>query len=230
MKLKAPTELPVLSMVAVLAIGMAFGLPQFHHQENLTIVGMNAAIFGIMACGEALVIISGGLDLSVGAILAMSSCAAAVCMRFGAPTALAAALIVGLLCGGFNGFLITRRKLPPVLTTLATLLIFRYGNSILTHSRNFNAFPDSFNRLSEGWTPALLFVLIILVGATLMNRSRAGRHLLATGGAEQSARLSGISVTSLKAKVYLISGLCAGLAGAISMAFNNATQSSVGMG
>ena len=229
---RAVRELPTLLLLLVLGGVMAARVPAFLGVGNLTVVGENAAFVGIMACGQAVVILSGGLDLSVGSTLAVSSCAAAMTLAAGwgpLPAALAG-LLAGAGCGPLNGALITYRRLPPILTTLATLLLFRYGISILTKAKNYGPFPDAFNRLGAGWTPAVLLVLVVSLFLIASLQTRFGRWIYAIGGGEQATRLSGVPVDRVKRGAYLLSGLCAGLAGLITMAFNNAAQSSVGQG
>ncbi len=230
--LKTPRELPTLVLLILVCVGMALFVPAFRTPGNLTVVGQNAAFVGMMACGEGVVILSGGLDLSVGSVLALASCvtAAALAAGWAWPLAVLVGLMAGALAGVINGALITYRRLPPILTTLATLLLFRHGTSILTHARTYGPFPDAFNRLGSDWMPALLFVLVSagFVLATL--RTRFGRWAIALGGSEQAARLSGVPVDRVKRVAYLLSGLCAGLAGLIVMAFNNNAQSTVGQG
>ncbi|HZT41728.1 MAG TPA: ABC transporter permease [Chthonomonadaceae bacterium] len=199
---------------------------------NLKVVGENAAFIGVMACGEGMVILSGGLDLSVGAILALASCAAAMALAAGWswPLAVGVGLAAGTVAGFFNGALITYRRLPPIITTLATLLLFRHGTSILTHARSYGPFPDAFNRIGTDWIPAVLFAVCLALFILASLTIRFGRWVLAIGGGEQAARLSGIAVDRVKRWAYLLSGLCAGVAGLIVMAFNNNTQSSIGTG
>ncbi len=211
---------------------MTLTVPAFHTSSNLTVVGQNAAFIGIMACGEGIVILAGGLDLSVGSILALSSCVTAAALVGGATWPLAAllGLASGTLAGAINGMLITYRQIPPILTTLATLLLFRHGVSIATQARNYGPFPDAFNGIGSGWTPTVLLALVVAACMLLTLRGRFGRLILAVGGNEQAARLSAVPVNAVKRWAYLLSGLCAGLAGLITMAFNNTAQSSVGQG
>ena len=226
-------ELPTLLLLLALCGWMTIkAYVSFWTFSNLSVVGEEAAFIGIMACGEGLVILSGGLDLSVGAIVAVSSCATALGLAAGWTWPLAAlcGLLAGALAGSLNGALVTYRRLPPILTTLATLLLFRHGTSLLTHARNFGPFPDGFVLIGTGWTPAVLFLAFTVCFVTLAQRTRLGRWTLAIGGGEQAARLSGIPVGSVKRWTYLLSGLCAGMAGLIAMAFNNTTQSVVGEG
>ena len=227
-----PREFPTLLLIALLCGWMLQTAPSFRGGSNLSIVGQEAAFIGVMACGEGLVILGGGLDLSVGAIVALSSCVTALTLAAGWawPLSVVCGLGAGAMAGGINGALVTYRRLPPILTTLATLLLFRHGTSLLTHARNFGPFPDAFRVLGTGWTPTLLLVVVTGVFFLLSRQTRLGRWTLAIGGGEQAARLSGIAVGGVKRWTYLLSGLCAGLAGLILMGFNNTTQSVVGEG
>lgn len=211
---------------------MALRVPAFRTMSNLAAVGESAALFGVMACGEAVVLLCGGLDLSVGSILALSSCACAAGLAAGLPWPLCAllCLVAGAAAGSINGFLVTRRRIPPILATLATLLLFRHGVSILTASRNYGPFPPAFGRIGTGWTPTVIFAVCVVGFAFLTLRVRIGRWMLAVGGGEAATRLSGVPTDRVKRIGYLLSGLCAGLAGLIAAAFNNTTQSSVGQG
>ena len=155
---KLPRELPTLGLILAMGAVLALKIPAFREGSNLTAVGQNAAFIGILACGQGLVILGAGLDLSVGSTMALSACITAVCVAagLGTPGAIAAGLVTGLLAGVVNGSLITDRlpvpfarallqnlgvaarssPRPPILTTLATLLLFRYGVSLLTHNRS----------------------------------------------------------------------------------------------
>jgi len=225
-------ELPTLVLLLLLGGFMAIFVPSFRGVENLTIVGEQAALIGIMACGEGLVILGGGLDLPVGAIVAISACTTAICFGLNLPWPLAAlcGLAAGSLAGAINGALITYRRLPPILTTLATLLLFRHGISMLTRSRNFSSFPESFRALGAGWTPFLLFAVVVVVFVLLSQQTRLGRWTLALGGSEQSARLSGVPVGAVKRWTYILSGLCAGFGALITMSYDGNTGSGVGEG
>ncbi len=225
-------ELPTLILLLLLGGFMAIFVPTFRGASNLTIIGEQAAFIGIMACGEGLVILGGGLDLSIGAIVAISSCTTAICFAANLPWPVAAlcGLAAGGLAGAVNGTLITYRKLPPILTTLATLLIFRHGMNMLTHGRNYSSFPEPFRAFGAGWIPALIFLGVVVVFVLLSQQMRLGRWTLAIGGSEQSARLSGVPVGAVKRWTYVFSGLCAGLAALISMASDGNTGAGVGEG
>ncbi|HLH80932.1 MAG TPA: ABC transporter permease [Chthonomonas sp.] len=229
---KAPRELPVLLLLLITTLIMGLFVPAFRTESNLTALGESAAYIGILACGEALPLFTAGLDISVGSTLALSSCAAATVLTLGWPWPIAAAvgLLAGACAGWFNGMLITWRRMPPILATLATFLIFRHGAGILTHDHSYGPFPHAFNRIGSGWVPVLLLVAITLLFTFLVQRATFGRWLLSVGGNEMAARLSAVPIEKVKRRAYLLCGLCAGLAGLIVMAFNNTTQASVGQG
>ena len=229
---RAPRELPIVLLLAGVITMLCVFVPAFRSADNLKAVGENAAYIGIMALGEGFVIIGAGLDLSVGSIMAMSSCTMAVALQAGIawPVAVPLGMAVGAVAGSINGLLITRRSLPPILTTLATLLLFRHGISLATHAKAFTQFPDGFKQVGAGWIPFLLFVALTVIAMVGLNRSRVGRWTLAIGGSEQSARLSGVPVNRVKLLAYAISGITAAIGGWIVMAFNDNAQSSIGQG
>ena len=230
--MRAPRELPTLIVILLFCAGLALFVPAFRTHDNLTAVGENAAFIGIMACGEGLVILGAGLDLSVGSAMALSSCTMAMVLLTGKswPLAAAAGLAVGAAAGLVNGLFITYRKLPPILTTLATLLLFRHGISLATQAKTYGPFPDAFNIIGAGWVPFVVFVMIAAAATITVGKTHIGRWTLAMGGSEQSARLSAVPVNRVRLLAYVASGTCAAIAGWIVMAFNNNTQSGVGQG
>src|SRR4051794_38162791 len=121
---RPPRELPTLFLIVLTSVALTAFVPSFRSRDNLTVVCENAAFIGIMACGEGLVLLGGGLDLSVGSTLAVASCSGAAALAAGLawPIAAALAVLAGALCGAINGGLVTWRRLPPILSTLATLL------------------------------------------------------------------------------------------------------------
>jgi ribose transport system permease protein len=229
---KLPREFPTLALLVILCVYMAVNYPAFLTANNLMVVGFNAAFIGIMACGQAMVILGAGLDLSVGSILAVACCATGAALMGGQPIPLAAfwGLLAGASAGFINGALITYRRLPPILTTLATLLLFRYGVSIVTQSKNYRPFPDAFNLIGAKWTPVVIFLVVATVLSFVSQQARFGRWVMAMGGNEQAVRLSGVNVDKIKRGTYMLSGVCAGLAALIVMAFSNNAQSTMGSG
>jgi ribose/xylose/arabinose/galactoside ABC-type transport system permease subunit len=200
--------------------------PAFRSAENLAVVAQDAGILGILACGEALVILTGGIDLSVGSALALSACLGGALMMHGTPWPLAciASLAAGAATGAANGTLITYRRLPPILVTLATLLLFRGVTNVLTGAAPYNVLPDSFKSMGRGYLPFAAFVVVALAASLAVNRSRLGRHVVAVGGSEPAARLSGIAVGGVLRRVYVLAGVLAAVAGLLMAAANGNAQ------
>jgi ribose transport system permease protein len=212
----------VLLMAAV--VWLTAALPTFRAPANLLNVGQQAGMLGIMVFGEALVILTGGIDLSVGAIAAMAACVAGSCMAggMGWAAAVGLGLVTGAAAGWLNGALITYRGWPPILTTLATLLLYRSLANIFTGAKTYTPLPTGYTGLGTGWTPVLLFVGLLAVLAVAQARARFGRHVMAVGGAEQAARLTGLPTASILRRVYLLSGLFAAAGGILLSASANA--------
>ena len=219
-------ELPAISLILMTAAWLALTKSSFRTPENLAQIGQEAAFIGIMACGQALVIITGGIDLSVGSVAAMSACVSAERMMAGWHPAAAVALgiAVGGLAGWINGALITFRRFTPILTTLATLLLFRAAANIATKAVPYNQLPDGFLAFGRGFIPFLFLILLTSAFAAMQNRARFGRRVVAIGGSEQASRLSGVPVDSVLRGVYLLSGFCAGAAGLLMAAAGNNAQ------
>jgi ribose transport system permease protein len=202
--------------------------PDFLKVSNLTGVANQTAIYAVIAIGMTMVIITGGIDLSVGSLVALSSVAATVLIRdFGggvdaSVTSMAAACVAGIClaaaAGFFNGVMITLAALPSFLVTLAMMLIASGLALRFSNFQSINAVPESFRWLGGGTTagvphPILIMVSLYAVAHIIMTRSVFGRVLYAIGGNAEAARLSGIRVQQTKLLVYTISGALAGLGG-----------------
>jgi ribose transport system permease protein len=210
-----------------IALGwLALASPAFWTRENLAVVSQDAGILGIMACGEALVILTGGVDLSVGSSLALSACVGGAMMMAGVPWPLAAltSLLAGCLAGLVNGTLITKRRLPPILVTLSTLLLYRGATNVATGAAPFNLLPEGFKALGKGFTPACAMLAVGVALAVMLGRARFGRHIVAVGSSSSAARLSGLNTAAIVRGVYVLSGGCASLAGLFMAAANGNAQ------
>lgn len=208
-------ELPALLVLVTALAWLFLTNPAFWKPENLAQVAQEAGLLGILACGEALVILTGGIDLSVGAVAALAAVTAGPRLLGGMawPLAFALGLAAGGAAGWLNGALITYRKLTPILTTLATLFLFRAVTNITTKGVPYTPLPDAFNRLGHGYLPFAVMALTVFALALMLSRARFGRRVVAVGGSEQAVRLSGISTDAVLRRVYVASGLCAGLVG-----------------
>jgi ribose transport system permease protein len=209
----------VLALVLVLAIG-AWRNPEFLGAENILNVLRQNAVLMLLAVGMTFVIISGGIDLSVGSILAFTSVVTVKLAPQGLPVAAGAAVLTGLGLGMVNGLLVARLRIAPFIATLVTLLALR--------GLTLAVFGEETVALTEGRSKILAFgrdfvlgmpvqvpiVAAVLVAAwVLLTQTRFGRAVYAVGGSEDSARLLGIDVAATRFAVYGLSGAIAGLAG-----------------
>jgi ribose transport system permease protein len=207
---------------------LAFTTRGFATAENLRAVGLQVAVIAIVAVGQTAVIVAGGIDLSVGSVVALSGVTATLRMAAGDPPLLAALLGVaaGAGIGLFNGLLITgtgrggREGLPPFIVTLGTLLMARGLAMIITGGNNISGIPRSFRFLGSGDvlgvpTPVALLLLVAVLVHFCLARTRFGRHCVAIGSNREAARLSGVPVDRTRVGVYLLCGALAAFAGVV---------------
>ena len=176
-----------------------------------------------LATGMTMVIILGGIDLSVGSVIALSGVVAAGCVvNFGLPEAVGfiAAIAVGAAVGLFNGFIICKTDIPPFIVTLASMNITKGIALVLTGGAPIRCMTDAFKFPGAGYvgpvpTPVILMVVIFIIAALMINKTQLGRHIYAVGGNVQAAKFSGISVEKVKFIVYAYTGLMAGIAGVV---------------
>lgn len=211
-----------LSALVVLVVAMSLLSGDFLTTQNLLNVGVQAAVTAILAFGVTFVIVSAGIDLSVGSVAALSATVLAwSATSAGVPVVLAVvlAIVTGIACGFVNGALVSYGKLPPFIATLAMLSIAR-GLSLVISQGSPIAFPDSVSVLGDtlgGWLPVPVLVMIAmgLITALILGRTFIGRSMYAIGGNEEAARLSGLRVKRQKIVIYALSGLFAAVAGIV---------------
>lgn len=212
-------------LLALILVGALISLasPYFLSTNNLMGVFRAFSLTAIMSIGMVMVIITGGIDLSVGSAMGLSSLVTALAFEAGLPLGLAIAsgLGVGVAFGLSNGLLITAIGLPPFIATLGTLSIGRGLMYMITHGVPVTPdTPKAFSFIGQGYigpvpVPVVIMVLLMMVFALMMSRTRFGRHIYATGGNEQAARLSGVKVNQVKLSVYVLSSVIASIAGII---------------
>ncbi|MCX5369779.1 substrate-binding domain-containing protein [Streptomyces sp. NBC_00015] len=211
-----------LTALIVLVIAMSALSGDFLTTDNLLNVGVQAAVTAILAFGVTFVIVSAGIDLSVGSVAALSATVLAwSATQHGVPVVLAVVLAVatGIAAGLVNGFLIAYGKLPPFIATLAMLSVAR-GLSLVISEGSPIAFPDSVSHLGDtlgGWLPVPVLVMVVmgLIAAFVLGRTYIGRSMYAIGGNEEAARLSGLRVKKQKLAIYALSGVFAAAAGVV---------------
>ncbi|MCI6660395.1 MAG: ABC transporter permease [Peptoniphilaceae bacterium] len=176
-----------------------------------------------VASGMTMVIILGGIDLSVGSIIALSGCiAAATVSRYNLPIpmGIVIGLLIGVIVGGINGMVISRTTIPPFIVTLATMNIAKGLAYVYTGGSPVRVMSDAWQFIGAGYvgmipTPVIILVIILIITWLFMNRTKFGRHIYAVGDNPQAALYSGINNRSVKFRVYLYSGIMAALAGIV---------------
>ena len=224
---------------------------KFLNAQNLTQVAKDTSFIAIMAVGATLVIISGGIDLSVGSIYALASVLGALFFHMHGPEGSragsnpAAALGLGILvcvgsatlCGLLNGAMVVALRVHPFIITLGTMAILRGIAFVITKGQSVGGFPELFRSLIR-WemgnglslVPLLVMAGVTLVGGIYLSRMAAGRRIYAVGGNEVASRYSGIRVELVKLGVFTLSGLAAGIAALLSIGYYGAATSGDGQG
>lgn len=212
---------------------------KFLNAQNLAQLAKDTSFIAVMAVGATLVIISGGIDLSVGAIYALASVVGALVFQGSAspwPGALAC-LGAATACGLVNGGMIVALGVHPFIITLGTMAIFRGVAFVATKGQSIGEFPQSFRDLvryevGNGLSlfPLAVMLVVMALGAIFLTRMAAGRRVYAIGGNELASRYSGIRVSGVKLGVYILSGLSAGIAALLSLGYYGAASSSDGSG
>ena len=195
----------------------------FFTRQNIFNVLRQISTNLFLACGMTMVIILGGIDLSVGSIIALSGCISAGCVaryNLPLPIALLMGLLVGLLVGMLNGAVISKTTIPAFIVTLATMNIAKGLAYVYTGGSPVRVVTKEWQFLGAGYvgifpTPVVILVIVLIITAIIMNKTKMGRHMYAVGGNQQAAEFSGIKVEKVKFFVHAFSGLMAGLAGIV---------------
>lgn len=239
------------SLLGLIVI-FSFTSSAFFTVGNGMTVALQVTSIAYLGIGATCVIITGGIDLSVGAILALAGVVAALAVKAGVPVPLAmlAGLLVGALCGLINGLCVTVLKLPPFIATLGMMLVARGVALQITDAKAIGGLGESFAELGNGslWRvvnigpdgfpdvvfvgipyPVLLMVALAVAVSILLNRATLGRHLYAVGSNMEAARLSGVNVQRVTLFAYVFSGLLAGLSGCVLMSRLVTAQPSEGL-
>jgi len=237
---RLPREIGILGALGLMLLVLAVFIPQFRDLQNITNITRNFSFVGIVAMGMTLVILTGGIDLSVGSVWGMTAVIVAFLITHGWPILLA--ILVSLLgaagIGLLNGLCITRLKMSPFVPTLATLSIARSFALIVTHGRPISIFGDeyqSFLWLGGGDVfgfpnPFIIFCILACFFWILLSRTVWGRYVYAVGGNEKTARLTGLRVDRLKIIVYILSALVAGIAGIVQYSYLSSVTADLGTG
>ena len=207
----------IVAALALECVILAAATDSFFTSANLSNVLRQNAFTAILAAGMTFVILTAGIDLSVGSVVALSGviCADLLVRGLPLPLAVLTGLLVGLITGAINGAAVTMLRVPAFIATLATMLIVRGLAFKYTDARTISGLPSGFAILSSGAVTASFVALIFGLSWFALTRTPFGRHVYAVGGNESAAWLSGIRVARVRLAVYSICGLGAGLAGVL---------------
>ena len=212
------------SLIGLLILCMVISIiaPRFLTFGNLKNVFTQVSVNAVIAIGMSFVILTGGIDLSVGSILAVSGAAAASIMSSSGNVFLAiiVALAIGTIIGLINGVLVSKGRIQAFIVTLATMTIFRGVTYVFTDGTPISGLGQSFSSIGNKMIlglpiPVVLMVIVFGIALYILSQTRYGRYVYAIGGNEDSARLSGINTDKIKTLVYVISGAAAALSGII---------------
>jgi len=220
-------------------IGIIFSIlsPYFFSVNHLLTVATQTAIIAIIAIGQTYVMITTGIDLSIGSNIALSGMVAGMTMAAGYPLAvcITLALLSGCLVGLLNGLMVAYGKIPPFIATLGTMTAIRGVSLTLTQGIPISGLPKQFTVMGTGTLagipiPVILMVVLTVIFGFVLAKTKLGRHVYATGSNVDAARLSGIDTKAVLIKVYMISGFLAAFAGLIMAARIISAQPSAGDG
>lgn len=236
---RLPTFVGPLAALVVLCVFLSFLSPTFLKLTNIFNIGQQVAVLAVIAIGGTAVIILGGIDLSVGSVLALAGATVGVLhVGYGWNVWLAAlaALVVGLACGAVNGALVVFGKLPPFIATLAMMSVASGLALVVMNGRPISGYPQSFRNLTTfyigGWLPTsvIIAIVLMLMAGAYFKWAPSGRELYAVGAGYEVARLSGVPVKRLTLSVYAVAGLLAAVGGIMMASRLGSAQPSAGDG
>lgn len=236
--LAASPEAGVVIACVVVFLAIAANAPTYASVGNLQVMGRDLAQIGILAVGEALVILTGGIDLSVGALAGLAGILAAwfdVNKGLSAPLAILLTLLICAAVGAWHGTMVTRLNVPPFVITLVTFTVAQGLSLAITTGTPINGIDPLFSNLSSYYiqrvpVPALFFVGAAVIAWFALERTYIGRQIYAVGGNREAARLAGIPVGRRITSTYIASSVLAGIVGVLVIGRMNVADPSVGVG
>lgn len=227
-------------VVILLALILLFSLlsPNFLKPSNLFTILRQTAMVGILSVGGAIIMISGGIDLSIGVQMGFSGIIAALLMVNSGVTPVLACLagfLATTFLGFVNGLIITSTNMPPLIATLGMMNIVKGINYIITSGLPVYGIPKSVTVLGQGYVgpipvPVIVMIVIFLLGGFILKKTYFGRYIYAVGSNDEAARLTGLHTKATRLLAYMIGGACAGIAGLVLMARVNSAQPMSGWG
>lgn len=207
----------------------------FYQPSNLIDIMLQSSINAVIAVGMTLVIMTKGIDLSVGSIVGLSSMVAAHLLSHGLLAGIGAGLVVGLICGAINGVLIAKLRLPDFIVTLGTLSVYRGAALIYTDGQPIYGLSKEFRAIFAGRVldipaPVILALVVAALAFLLVRFTALGEQIIAVGGNEEAAKLSGVNIERVKITVYIVSGVLSSIAGFVLIARIGAAEPIGGSG
>lgn len=230
------------TLLLVVAIAIffvnSFASPYFLDPWNLSDATFNFTEKAMIAFAMALLIVAGEIDLSVASIIALSSTAMGYFAQFGygVPELVLIGIIVGVLCGAFNGFLVTSLNLPSIVATIGTMSLFRGISYIILGDQAFRGYPDGFEYFGQGYIywvytfEILLFVIFAIIFGVLLHKTNFGRMVYAIGNNPIGAQFSGVRVQRVKFYLFILTGLMSGVAAVCLTSRLGSTRPSIAFG
>jgi ribose/xylose/arabinose/galactoside ABC-type transport system permease subunit len=241
------------AFIFFIALCIVFAIlePAFIKPINIFNVLRQVSIYGLLAIGMTFVILTGGIDLSIGSLLALSGLVAAAVEKggtglltgagagqaggYGLPAAVAAAVAVGLLGGLLQGLGVSKLKVPPFIVTLGGMSAFRGAALVFSSGQPISAFREEYRYWGQGLigpvpVPVIIFLSFAVVAFIVLRYTKYGRRIYAIGGNKEAARLSGLNVDRLTMSVYIITGFFAGLSGFLLSSRLNSAEQVAGVG
>lgn len=234
----------------ILCIFLTIFTPHFLTIDNILNVGRQVSVTAIVAVGMTIVIVTAGIDLSVGSVVAFSGCVAALGMvelpvflneLLGINISPTLAIVIGItfgvlaggLCGATNGVITSYLNITPFIATLGMMSIARGAALVITDGTPIDKLPEGVLYFGSGQilgipVPIIIMILVALIGGLILRKTRLGRYAFAMGSNEEAVRLSGVNLKGYKTMIYVINGLLAGLAGIILMARVSSAQPMAG--
>lgn len=220
-KRKLTTEVALLIVLVIMLIVFSILSPYFFSLSNFMKVGLYTAQMGVMAGGMTLVLLSGGIDVSVGSVMAIVGIIAGLILQSGGNTflAVAAGILTGGVCGLANGLIITKGHVNAFITTLGTMTIIRGLAQIFSGGKTILIQNTAYNAIGRKYIfgilplPVLIMILVFILFWFILKYTKFGRQVYSIGGNEKSAYLSGIKVVPTYLWIYIIMGFCAGISG-----------------
>lgn len=228
---------PLMILISLVVL-FSFLSPSFLTSYNIVILLRQVSFAAISAVGIMFVMIGGGIDLSIGSQIVLTNVVTAIMLAYGnIPPILAIpiCLLMGIVLGLINGFLIIKLKIHPLIITLGTAQIFKGVGYIIANARNIMGFPDSFRFFGQGYLgpipiPVVIMVIIAIIGSFILTRTYFGRYIFALGGNEEAARLAGVNIDRMKVILFTICGFISSITSVLLLSRVFAGQVSTGQG